>query len=133
MAELVQWNMRGLQANREEINLLISSLNPSVIALQETNIGKHHNINFSNHFIYNCFGSETNGVFHGASDVMVNKAVPHKLLSLQTNLQAVAVRTTLSKTIIVCSVYVPPSQKWDIKDRGLICSTPLSSSTTWGF
>ena len=64
MAELEQWNMRGLQANREELNLLISSLNPSVIALQETNIGKHHNINFSNYFVYNCFGSEINGIFH---------------------------------------------------------------------
>jgi len=48
--------------------------------------------------------------------VMVNKAVPHKLISSQTNLQAVAVRTTLFKIITVCSVYLPPSQKWDIKD-----------------
>jgi len=50
MAKLVQWNVRGLQANKEESNLLISSFNPSVITLHETNIAKHHNINFSNYY-----------------------------------------------------------------------------------
>jgi len=44
MAAIVQWNMRGLQANREELNLLISSFSPSMIDLLETDIGKHHNI-----------------------------------------------------------------------------------------
>jgi len=36
MAELLQWNIRGLQANREELSLFMSSLKPSLIALQET-------------------------------------------------------------------------------------------------
>ena len=42
MANFLQWNMRGLQANREDLTLLLSSVKPTIVALQETNIGKHH-------------------------------------------------------------------------------------------
>ena len=40
MAKFLQWNVRGLQANREELTLLLSSVKPTIVALQETNIGK---------------------------------------------------------------------------------------------
>ena len=116
MAELLQWNIRGLQANREELSLLISSLKPHVIALQETKIGNKHNISFQNYSLYNCPGAETNGIYHGGSALIINKTIPHKFLNIQTNLQATAVRVTLFKVITVCSVYLPPSQRWDIKD-----------------
>jgi len=36
MAVFLQWNIRGLQANREELNILVSCINPSVICLQKT-------------------------------------------------------------------------------------------------
>ena len=102
MAELLQWNIRGLQANREELSLLISSLKPHIIALQETKIGNKHNISFQNYSLYNCPGAETNGVYHGGSALIINKTIPHKLLNIQTNLQATAVRVTLFKVITVC-------------------------------
>jgi len=46
MAKFVQWNVRGLQANREDLSLLISSIKPTVLALQETNIGNDNIIIF---------------------------------------------------------------------------------------
>ena len=116
MTELIHWNLRGLQANRDELSLLISSFNPEVVALQETNIGINHNINYQNYSFYNCPGSETNGIYHGGSALIIKKSIPHKFINIQTNLQAVAVRVTSFKTITVCSVYLPPSQRWDIKD-----------------
>ena len=114
MAKILQWNMRGLQSNREDLSLLLSSMKPTIVALQETNIGKNHNINFQNYIFYNTPGIETNGIYHGGSALLVNKTTPHSLVSLRTNLQATAVRITVFKTITVCSVYLPPSQKWDI-------------------
>ena len=33
---IIQWNCRGLRANYEEVQLLISAFKPSVICLQET-------------------------------------------------------------------------------------------------
>ena len=83
--------MRGLQANREDLTLLLSSLKPTIVALQETNIGKNHNINFRNYSFYNCPGTENNGIHHGGSALIVDKATPHNLIALRTNLQAIAV------------------------------------------
>jgi len=117
MAELIQWNIRGLQANRKELSLLISSFNPEIIALQETTLVSTTILTINqNYSFYNCPGSETNGVYHGGSALIVKISIPHKLLSIQTNLQATAARITTVKTITVCSVYLPPFQRWDIKD-----------------
>jgi len=40
---MFQWNIRGLQANKEELNILLSNNNPTVVSLQET----YQNINRS--------------------------------------------------------------------------------------
>ena len=45
-------------ANREDLILLLSSVKPTIVALQETNIGKNHNINFRNYSFYNTPGTE---------------------------------------------------------------------------
>jgi len=142
MANFLQWNVRGLQANREDLTLLLSSVKPTVVALQETNIGKHHNINFRNYSFYNCPGTENNGIYQGGSALIVDKATPHNLITLRTNLQATAFRVTVFKTITVCSVYLPPSQKWDIKDLedlyrqlpapALVLGDFNAHSQTWG-
>jgi len=73
-AHIIQWNLRGLQANREDLTLLLSSVKPTVVALQETNIGNNHNINFRNYSFYNCPGTENNGIYHGGSALVVDKA-----------------------------------------------------------
>jgi len=43
MTEFLQWNIRGLQANREELDILLSHIHPSVVCLQETSEGKQSN------------------------------------------------------------------------------------------
>jgi len=45
------------QANRDELNLLLSFYKPIFIALQETNLGKLHSINYSNYFFYSTPGT----------------------------------------------------------------------------
>ncbi|KAJ8037613.1 hypothetical protein HOLleu_18472 [Holothuria leucospilota] len=44
----------------------------------------------------------------GGSSILVKKTFPHSTIYLKTNLQAVAIRATLHRTITVCSVYIPP-------------------------
>ena len=46
MPIIIQWNINGLQANREELDLLFSNLDPTVICLQETFLKENNNINF---------------------------------------------------------------------------------------
>jgi ribonuclease HI len=42
---------------------------------------------------------------------LVKGGVPHTVLQLNTNLQAVAVKVTLHRTVTICSVYIPPKYK----------------------
>jgi len=69
MAKLLQWNIRGLQANREELELLISQTHPSVICLQETFLKKNKFTNFKRFSSYHNFATEINGIVHGGSSV----------------------------------------------------------------
>ena len=49
-----------------------------------------------------------NGRATGGCSIFVKKGIPHEVLELDTELQAVAVKVSLHKTIIVCDVYIPP-------------------------
>ena len=43
----------------------------------------------------------------GGSSIIINDNIPHSEITLNTNMQAVAISATLHKTITVCSVYIP--------------------------
>ena len=52
----------------------------------------------------------------GGSSIAVNNIVPQSLIPLNTNLHATAVKVTLHKTIHVCSIYLPPGDRFNIAD-----------------
>ena len=47
----------------------------------------------------------------GGSSIIINNNIPHSEITLNTNMQAVAISETLYKTITVCSVYIPPNEE----------------------
>ena len=49
MPIILQWNIRGLQANIEELDLLFSNSDPTVICLQETFLKENKTINFKHY------------------------------------------------------------------------------------
>ena len=105
---LVQWNCRGLRANYNEVLKLLTDLNPSIVCLQETLLKQSDDISLKNYSLFN-YILKNNDRAAGGSSVVVNNRVPHSQVTLDTPLQAVAVRVTLHKTITVCSVYLPPN------------------------
>ena len=48
--------------------------------------------------------------------MIVNNYVPHQSVKLDSTLQAVAVYISLNKTITLCSVYLPPTSRIDVKE-----------------
>ena len=50
--------------------------------------------------------SEVDGRATGGCSIFVKKGIPHEVLELDTELQAVAVKVSLHKTITVCNVYI---------------------------
>ena len=116
MSSIIQWNIRGLQANREELTMLLSDLDPTLVCLQETYHRSDKPANFSNYSFYCKTAEEVNGILHGGVGILVKNGIPHKLCQLNTNLQATALRITCHKTITVCSIYLPPSLKLNSSD-----------------
>ena len=52
--------------------------------------------------------SEVDGRATGGCSIFIKKGIPHEILELDTELQAVAVKVSLHKTITVCNGYIPP-------------------------
>ena len=52
--------------------------------------------------------SEVDGRATGGCSIFVKKGILDEVLELDTELQAVAVKVSLHKTITVCNVYIPP-------------------------
>ena len=95
----------------DELSFLINDHKPTAICLQETFLKDKDDITIKYHSIYNKIFTEGEKARGGVS-VIVNN-IPHKPVSLNTNLQAVAVRLSLHNTLTLCSLYLPPSTPID--------------------
>ena len=106
MTNIIQWNVRGLRANFEELRLLCNQYNPQIVAVQECQLRKDKIINltgFSGRTKSSPGDNATGGV-----TLYVNKSVLFSEIKLDTDLQAVAVGVSAKKTLTVCNVYLPP-------------------------
>ena len=107
MSDILQWNCKGLRTRSEQLKVLIHDYDPGIICLQETKLGLEI---YNPGLNYEVFSSvPPPGLHaHGGAAVIVNKALHHSLLGLNTTLQAVAVRIISDKPITICSIYLPP-------------------------
>ena len=121
MAPIIQWNCRGLKVNFIEITLLVL---PVAFCLQETHFKKSDNINLKNYSVYSTYVDEGERAA-GGSTILVRDNVLHSYVNLNTDLQAVAVRITLDKTITLCSVYIPPNSALGLAQLADQLSTPF--------
>ena len=105
MNNIIQWNCRGLKINFIEITLLVQAFLPVAFCLQETHLKKSDTINLKKYFVYSTYVDED----ERAATILVRDHILHSYVNLNTDLQTVAVRITLDKTITLCSVYIPPN------------------------
>ena len=115
MGTVLQWNCRGLMTNHSELCLLSQHYNPVAICLQETHIKDESRVSFKGYTPYNKLDTSHERA-SGGSSVLIRSDVIHSPVTLSTNLQAVAVKITLSFVFTVCSIYAPPNQYIDIRE-----------------
>ena len=111
---IVQWNCRGLKANYNEILLLMSKYNPALLCLSETFLKGTDKVSFKNFSMYNFIHNTERA--SGGSTIIVSNVYPHRQISINSNLQAVALSVTLHRPISVCSLYIPPKSKINVED-----------------
>ena len=108
---LIQWNCRGFRANFNELKILCERYNPLAFCLQETYFKPTDCPTFKNFCIYNSYGPDGNRPSGGTS-ILIRQDIIHSNIPLNTNLQVIALRVTLHKTITLCSIYLPPQSNF---------------------
>ena len=97
---------RGVKANYEELLLLLNEYNPKVVCLQETFLKDKNQLNIKHSQSYDHLYTDGHRASGGVS-ILVRKDVPQQQIN-DSELQVIAVKTTLHKSINICSIYIPP-------------------------
>lgn len=113
--KIIQWNIRGIKADLDELILLISNQLPDVVCLQETFLKENDTLNIKNYSLYNYINKQTEKNSRGTT-IIINNKIAHKEIKLQTNMQAIAVSVTLHKKITICSLYIPPNDTIKVEE-----------------
>ena len=110
---ILNWNIRGLRTNAEELKQLCHDHNPSIACLQETKLSVN-NYNFG--LNYNFYGSipPPGDRAKGGAAIIVKSNIKHNKINLRTNLQVVAIRAFLGKEYTICSIYLDPNSQVNI-------------------
>ena len=103
-------NIRRARVNYSELLPLITKYCPAIICRQETHLKNYTTINIKNYYSYNYIKQYTDRPCDGSS-IIINNNIPHREVTLNTNMQAVGISATLYETITVCSVYIPPNEE----------------------
>ena len=106
--QILQWNVRGLLRNLDDIQELIHEHSPKVLCVQETHLKTKHTNFLRHHVIFRKDRDEATASSGGVA-IIIDKSVACQGLHMQTSLEAVAVRAViLNKLITICSLYIPP-------------------------
>lgn len=106
--QVIQWNVRGLLKNLDDVQELLHKHTPKVLCVQETHLKPIHS-NFLRQYVIFRKDRDDSATSSGGVAVIVNQGIACTHLPLQTPLEAVAVRAILiNKLITICSIYLPP-------------------------
>ena len=105
---LIQWNIRGIKTNKEQVRILFREANVKAVCLQETKLGNESinmGVNYTLHRSPPCIGEHA----HGGTGFVVLKSINHKLIHLDSILQACAIQIYTDRWITLCSLYLEPN------------------------
>ena len=107
----LQWNCQGMRAKFESLKILINEKSPVCISLQETMLGHKSLCPRDYVFYHSDYDEEREN--HGGSALLIRRDLPHMKLPLQTELEAVAVQIHSKRKYSLCSIYIPPSNRFN--------------------
>ena len=123
---IIQWNCRGLAANRQELELIAQKYNAPVICLQETNL-KDDQMTLKGYVAYHKSGTiDDMDRAHGGVSIFIKSNLPQSFVDVTSPLEAIVVKVTLHTTITFCNLYIPPSITLHLRDLANI-------EDCWGF
>ena len=120
-ATILQWNARGLRCNRRDFDILIGEHQPDVICLQETKLEHFPPLSHYRCANYDgyCKSQRRNPdqLPCGGVLIYIKKGLYHRVIQVDSHLQAIAVQVTLGGTpITILSVYIPGNNHLTTRD-----------------
>lgn len=101
---IINWNIRGFNANRNELEIIHSEFKPTFITLQETKLKT--DIKFKNYKLYNKIKTCQTNTASGGVMILADNNIYTELLDIDTTLQAIAIKTTHPTDFTLCNVYL---------------------------
>ena len=99
---IIQWNIRGFNANREQVKVLFKNHDVSAFSIQETKLG-NYSVNFGLNYAFHRSPPYVGARAQGGTCIIVRKSINHKYIPLNTILQACAIQVFTNKWIMLCS------------------------------
>lgn len=109
---LLQWNCNSYSVHLAELRQLISSFSATIVCLQESRFRPGHETTMR-HFKLFSKDRVDGAVAAGGVCTLVHSSLFSEEVPLRTQLEAVAVRTSLPVMATVCNVYIPPDSQPD--------------------
>ena len=85
---IIQWNIRGMQANWEQIKVLFHEADASIMCLQETKLGESTPFFGHNYSFYRSPLMLGLHAAYGGAGIIIRKSINHKIIDLDIPLQA---------------------------------------------
>lgn len=105
--DFIQYNIRGLENNRNDIDTLDHLYKPSLFCLQESHIKNNNAPTFSKYqLIHNKNDKATQGVAF-----LIRNGVKFSEIALNTNYQAIAISLNVPFKVNICNIYIHPNLK----------------------
>ena len=103
MENLVQWNIRGVKSNFEELKLLLHKTNVPIVALQDCKLVVEQ-------FSLGGYTLLRGDCPAGEAALLINPQVVHRELTKTNRYMLLQATVTLNKTFTICSIYLTPGE-----------------------
>lgn len=118
MYKIIQWNCRGLIHKSRDLSVLLAEHDPMCVCLQETHLGKGQPYKLENYSTIRKDDDSHQRKCGGVAFLLRNSA-SYREISINTNLQCIAVEVYAPIKITICNIYLP-KYNWCLADLNSI-------------
>lgn len=124
MVTILQWNINGIRHHFHELKLLISNQDPTLICLQETHLRPQMRFNIRG---FNCHRYDDTAADQRAKGgvAIFTKENLHAVpVTIQSELQVVAVQVTARVKFTLCNIYLPTPDWTSAQINNILAQLP---------
>lgn len=110
MDTIVQWNLNGFYRHLPELQILIAKFQPNFICLQETHLTPDKGGNIKGYTAHRK-DRLTEQKASGGVAIYTNDTTYAENITLNTEIEAVAIKTFVPEPVTLCNIYLPPEHQ----------------------